>query len=408
LAAARAGRYDLPLVYRRDRFSRRIRDLATLMDELDHAGVAFRSATGSFDTCTAAGRLFVQMLGAFAEFEREVIIDRVIAGMERKAASGARTHGPRPYGYLVHPDTHRPIPHPDEQHVVRDIFTRYAGTRSVPAPSPHSSTSTASAPAPANPGPDTPSAGCWPTGSTSAKSASATSPPRAPTRRWSAGSCSSSVSGSSPCAGQAHSRRAAATSDYQLTGLITCPQCGCTYVGTSATGKLRRYRYYTCFSHTRYGSAGCTAARIDADQLDAVRRALVDFYTRTDLITAAIAAETALRADGADRHAADAVTTQIAKTEAAIDRYLTAFDNATLDERTCGHRVRDLAATRDHLTARREEPRDLAAPRPAQPLMRPSSCAATSPASLTTARRGNAKRSSKPPSPKSGSKTVSS
>jgi site-specific DNA recombinase len=46
--------------------------------------------------------------------------------------------------------------------------------------------------------------------------------------------------------GDSHSRRAAATSDYHLTGLITCPQCGCRYVGTSATGKLRRYRYYTC------------------------------------------------------------------------------------------------------------------------------------------------------------------
>jgi site-specific DNA recombinase len=45
LAAARAGRYDLLLVYRLDRFSRRIRDLATLIDDLDAAGVAFRSAT---------------------------------------------------------------------------------------------------------------------------------------------------------------------------------------------------------------------------------------------------------------------------------------------------------------------------------------------------------------------------
>ena len=50
LSAARAGRYDLLLVYRLDRFSRRIRDLATLMDELDTAGVHFRSATEPFDT----------------------------------------------------------------------------------------------------------------------------------------------------------------------------------------------------------------------------------------------------------------------------------------------------------------------------------------------------------------------
>src|SRR5688572_25245990 len=68
LTAARAGRFDLLLVYRLDRFSRRIRDLATLMAELDNAGVHFRSATEPFDTSSPAGRLFVQMLGAFAEF----------------------------------------------------------------------------------------------------------------------------------------------------------------------------------------------------------------------------------------------------------------------------------------------------------------------------------------------------
>jgi site-specific DNA recombinase len=72
LAHARAGRYDLLLVYRLDRFSRRIRDLSALMDELDTFGVHFRSATEPFDTASPAGRLFVQMLGAFAEFERDV------------------------------------------------------------------------------------------------------------------------------------------------------------------------------------------------------------------------------------------------------------------------------------------------------------------------------------------------
>lgn len=86
--AAKAQKYDPRLVYRLDRFSRRIADLAYLMDELDAAGVHLRSATGPFDTSSAAGRLFVQMLGAFAEFERKVTIDRVISGVERTAAKG--------------------------------------------------------------------------------------------------------------------------------------------------------------------------------------------------------------------------------------------------------------------------------------------------------------------------------
>jgi site-specific DNA recombinase len=67
---------------------------------------------------------------------------------------------------------------------------------------------------------------------------------------------------------QAHSQRAASNSDYHLTGLITCPHCGNKYIGTAATGKLRRYRYDTCFARTRYGSAGCTAARMLGATLD--------------------------------------------------------------------------------------------------------------------------------------------
>jgi site-specific DNA recombinase len=55
LAAARAGRFDVLLVYRVDRFTRRIRDLVALLDDLDTVGVAFRSATEPFDTSTRPG-----------------------------------------------------------------------------------------------------------------------------------------------------------------------------------------------------------------------------------------------------------------------------------------------------------------------------------------------------------------
>ncbi len=69
-AYARAKRYDMLLVYRVDRLSRSVRGLAQILEDLDHAGVSFRSATEPFDTGTAAGRMMVQMLGVFAEFER--------------------------------------------------------------------------------------------------------------------------------------------------------------------------------------------------------------------------------------------------------------------------------------------------------------------------------------------------
>jgi site-specific DNA recombinase len=93
LRAAKAGRFDLLLVYRVDRLSRSVRGLAEVLETLDAAGVGFRSATEPFDTTSAAGRMMVQMLGVFAEFERATIIDRVIAGMERKAPKVAGAAG---------------------------------------------------------------------------------------------------------------------------------------------------------------------------------------------------------------------------------------------------------------------------------------------------------------------------
>ncbi len=101
LLDARAGRYDILLVYRVDRVARTLRGLLDVLDQLDQVGVAFCSASEHFDTHTPVGRMLVQILGAFAEFERATIIDRVIAGMERKAASGAWCGGYRPYGYQV-------------------------------------------------------------------------------------------------------------------------------------------------------------------------------------------------------------------------------------------------------------------------------------------------------------------
>src|SRR6266498_1707815 len=68
LTYARAGRYDLLLVAKVDRLSRSIRGLTQILDDLDTAGVAFRSTTEPSDTATPAGRMMVQMLGVFAEF----------------------------------------------------------------------------------------------------------------------------------------------------------------------------------------------------------------------------------------------------------------------------------------------------------------------------------------------------
>jgi site-specific DNA recombinase len=122
------GRYDILLVYRVGRFTRRIRDLVTLLDELERAAVSFRSATEPFDTSTPAGRMLVQMLGVFVEFEREIIIDRVINGMERKASKGKWTVGTEPFGYIRDAE-HRLVAIDDEITIVKLIFHLYTRRR---------------------------------------------------------------------------------------------------------------------------------------------------------------------------------------------------------------------------------------------------------------------------------------
>src|SRR6266478_3446323 len=103
-----------------------VRGLAQILEELDHAHVVFRSATEPFDTGTPAGRMMVQMLGVFAEFERATLVDRVIAGMERKAARGEWLGGHAPYGYRLNRDTALLEMDEAEAPVARLIFDLYA------------------------------------------------------------------------------------------------------------------------------------------------------------------------------------------------------------------------------------------------------------------------------------------
>jgi site-specific DNA recombinase len=129
LRAAKAGRFDLLLVYRVDRLSRSVRGLAEVLETLDAAGVGFRSATEPFDTTSAAGRMMVQMLGVFAEFERATIIDRVIAGMERKSSQGGWCGGRHPFGYRAAKGEGTLAVDEAESPLIPVIFDLYANKR---------------------------------------------------------------------------------------------------------------------------------------------------------------------------------------------------------------------------------------------------------------------------------------
>jgi len=95
LRDARRRRFDVLLCWRLDRLGRNLKHLLTLLEDLNAIGVAFVSLGESIDTSTPSGRLQLHVLGALAQFERERIRERVLAGLARVRASGRRLGRPR-------------------------------------------------------------------------------------------------------------------------------------------------------------------------------------------------------------------------------------------------------------------------------------------------------------------------
>jgi DNA invertase Pin-like site-specific DNA recombinase len=79
---------DVVVVWKLDRLSRSLKDLLHLMERIEEAGAGFRSLTEAIDTTTPAGRMMMQMVGSFAEFERAMIRERTSAGLALARAEG--------------------------------------------------------------------------------------------------------------------------------------------------------------------------------------------------------------------------------------------------------------------------------------------------------------------------------
>ena len=131
LADVEAGLVDVIVVYKVDRLTRSLADFAKIVERLDAKGASFVSVTQAFNTTTSMGRLTLNVLLSFAQFEREVTGERIrdkIAASKRK---GLWMGGPVPLGYQV--VERKLVPVPDEAERVRTIMRRYLEARSVPA-----------------------------------------------------------------------------------------------------------------------------------------------------------------------------------------------------------------------------------------------------------------------------------
>ena len=132
LADAKAKRFELVLVHKIDRFSRNLKDLLMLVDELSSYGVGFKSATEPFDTTTSAGKLMFQQLGSFAEFERNRIAERVFPGMMKGVQQG-NWQGARfaPFGYTYNKAKKLLEIEQREANIVKLIYTMYLSGKST-------------------------------------------------------------------------------------------------------------------------------------------------------------------------------------------------------------------------------------------------------------------------------------
>ncbi len=95
LAGCRRRRFDAVVVYRYDRFARSLRQLVNALGEFDALGIQFVSLHDGIDTSTRNGRLVVGIFASIAEFERELIRDRVRSGIAAARARGKRLGRPR-------------------------------------------------------------------------------------------------------------------------------------------------------------------------------------------------------------------------------------------------------------------------------------------------------------------------
>ncbi len=119
-----AGKIDVVIIYKIDRLTRSLTDFSRMVDVFERHGVSFVSVTQQFNTTTSMGRLMLNILLSFAQFEREVTGERIRDKITASKKKGMWMGGIPPLGYDV--SNRRLIPNAKEVKTIRHIFTRFA------------------------------------------------------------------------------------------------------------------------------------------------------------------------------------------------------------------------------------------------------------------------------------------
>lgn len=274
LADIDAGKIDVVVVYKVDRLSRSLLDFAKVMERFGAAGASFVSVTQNFSTADAMGRLTLNMLMSFAEFEREMIAERTrdkIAAARRK---GKWTGGSVPLGYTV--EDKRLVVNELEAVLVREVFTLYLEQRSTLAVvrllnERHRST----------------------------KRHRAANGNLREARSWTKGDVlrvlkNPVYAGYMPSGGELHEAEHAPlipretftrvrallegavgtkkdhgrNPDYVLRGLLRCARCGASFTPASTRKGQSEYRYYRCITRDKEGRTACPSSPLPASAIE--------------------------------------------------------------------------------------------------------------------------------------------
>lgn len=119
------GKVNNILVYKLDRLTRSLKDLIYLIDLFDKYNCTFNSQTEKIDTSNAVGRMFVKIIGIFAEFERENLAERITFGYEQKTKEGNYTNCNGVFGYDYVVGKGKLVKNKNEAEYVKKIYNWY-------------------------------------------------------------------------------------------------------------------------------------------------------------------------------------------------------------------------------------------------------------------------------------------
>ncbi|NNC19526.1 recombinase family protein [Corallococcus exiguus] len=269
-----AGRVDVVVVYKVDRLSRSLLDFAKVMERFNAAGASFVSVTQNFSTADAMGRLTLNMLMSFAEFEREMISERTRDKVAAARRKGKWTGGRAPLGYEV--KDKRLVVNEYEALVVREAFELYLQHQQASVVSRLLNE----------------------TGRKTKRYEAQSGATRA-ARKWTTQDVlrllrSPLYAGFVPYGDETHQGEHPAivdraifhqvqdmlegrspglqyhgrNPDYVLRGLLRCGLCGEAMTPGSTRKGAREYRYYRCVTRDKKGKEGCRASPIPAAALE--------------------------------------------------------------------------------------------------------------------------------------------